>query len=119
MTRSETNSERIQKWFEAPKFHYDMSFDLQALQNALKAASFLNDSGYKSINDNENKTNNKTTRKIVEKETNLRMYGTGWMVADNLSIDSRDSRLADEWGLFFCKYSNYKKIFIKVIFQTN
>lgn len=120
MTRSETTkletsslsttNERIQKWLEAPKFHYDMSFDLRALQNALRAASFLNDSGYKSLTEDEELINNQP----MSTSRALQMYGTGWMVADNLSVDSYDCHLADEWG-WFLRYFKIKKNLINYI----
>ncbi|KAI6227532.1 DH domain-containing protein [Aphelenchoides fujianensis] len=82
---------------EAPKFHYDMAFDLKALQNALKSASFLQDSGYRSQTalDSSTSTTTTTTAAACKPSTSTmtascQLYGTGWMLADELSDDGED-----------------------------
>uniref|UniRef100_A0AC34QQJ6 CRAL-TRIO domain-containing protein n=2 Tax=Panagrolaimus sp. JU765 TaxID=591449 RepID=A0AC34QQJ6_9BILA len=81
MTKSETTS------LETPKFNYDLNFDLKILQKVLKSADFLQDSGYKSASVlNESSL----VKSIIEKPAPppaCLNYGTGWMIADNLSDD--------------------------------
>lgn len=60
---------------EAPKFAYDMAFDLKALQNALKSASFLQDSGYRSQTALVDTPINKATTSNMA--TSCQLYGTG------------------------------------------
>ncbi|KAI6192217.1 hypothetical protein M3Y97_00313300 [Aphelenchoides bicaudatus] len=48
LSRSDYQPATVGKMREAPKFAYDMAFDLKVLQNALRSASFLQDSGYRS-----------------------------------------------------------------------
>uniref|UniRef100_A0A914RIQ3 Uncharacterized protein n=1 Tax=Parascaris equorum TaxID=6256 RepID=A0A914RIQ3_PAREQ len=59
---------------DAPKFHYDMDFDLRALKAALKSAEFLEESGYQSV---------------LERSQN-NQYGTGWLINENMSEDGSD-----------------------------
>ncbi|VDN31017.1 unnamed protein product [Gongylonema pulchrum] len=65
---------------EAPKFQYDMDFDLRALKAALKSAEFLEESGYQSV---------------LERSQN-NQYGTGWLINENMS--DVDSDADDNWG---------------------
>lgn len=77
----------------------DLNIDLNALQKALcMSASFLHDSGYSgsssfrsfvtsSCSENDSSNYNNTTN---NKKPGLPLYGTGWMVAENLS-DSDES----------------------------
>ncbi|KAI1722931.1 guanine nucleotide exchange factor DBS [Ditylenchus destructor] len=115
----------VQKLRETPKFHYDMSFDLRALQNSLRMASFLQDSGYRSstFDDTEHSQQPSTSlahhigsismwssksskKRNVPQQKNeptivrstLPLYGTGWMVADNLSDDSPSHEDQDHDG---------------------
>jgi hypothetical protein len=61
---------------EAPKFAYDMAFDLKALQNALKSASFLQDSGYRSqVMDTSSSV--KPACSTSAMTTSCHLYGTG------------------------------------------
>ncbi|KAM3729038.1 Guanine nucleotide exchange factor DBS [Dirofilaria immitis] len=64
---------------EAPKFHYDMDFDLRALKEALKSAEFLEESGYQSV--------------LERSQHN--QYGTGWMINQDMSDVSSDND--DNW----------------------
>lgn len=68
---------------DAPKFHYDMDFDLRALKAALKSAEFLEESGYQSV---------------LERSQN-NQYGTGWLINENMSEDGSDD-VDDNWGKF-------------------
>lgn len=72
--------ENSDEFVEAPKFQYDLDFDLKALKNALVTAEYLEESGYQSVLDRSQHS----------------LYGTGWMVADNVSVASHDSE--DDWG---------------------
>lgn len=90
----------IQRMLETPKFHYDISFDLKAIQSALKSASFLQDSGYRSIIGQleESATGSGGEWGASASSSNApppacKLYGTGWMVADNLSGDGDDADL--------------------------
>ncbi|VDK86388.1 unnamed protein product [Litomosoides sigmodontis] len=65
---------------EAPKFHYDMDFDLRALKEALKSAEFLDESGYQSV--------------LERSQHN--QYGTGWIIHRDMSEVSSDTD--DNWG---------------------
>uniref|UniRef100_A0A0M3I384 GPN-loop GTPase 2 n=1 Tax=Ascaris lumbricoides TaxID=6252 RepID=A0A0M3I384_ASCLU len=65
---------------DAPKFHYDMDFDLRALKAALKSAEFLEESGYQSV---------------LERSQN-NQYGTGWLINENMSEDGSDD-VDDNW----------------------
>uniref|UniRef100_A0A914UMR1 Guanine nucleotide exchange factor DBS n=2 Tax=Plectus sambesii TaxID=2011161 RepID=A0A914UMR1_9BILA len=67
------------EFIEAPKFQYDLDFDLKALKNALMSAEYLEESGYQSVLDRSQHS----------------LYGTGWMVADNVSVASHDSE--EDW----------------------
>ncbi|KHN78592.1 hypothetical protein Tcan_16718 [Toxocara canis] len=66
---------------DAPKFHYDMDFDLRALKAALKSAEFLEESGYQSV--------------LERSQHN--QYGTGWLINENMSEDGSDD-VDDNWG---------------------
>uniref|UniRef100_A0A915PY66 Uncharacterized protein n=1 Tax=Setaria digitata TaxID=48799 RepID=A0A915PY66_9BILA len=68
-------------FMEAPKFHYDMDFDLRALKEALKSAEFLEESGYQSI--------------LERSQHN--QYGTGWIINQDMSDVSSDTD--DNWAL--------------------
>src|SRR4051794_7244093 len=80
---------------EAPKFHYDITFELKALQNAIKSASFLQDSGYRSITDGAIDDGD-----CVASAPSCPLYGTGWMVADDLSDNESltDTNRSDKLG---------------------
>uniref|UniRef100_A0AC35FY05 Uncharacterized protein n=2 Tax=Panagrolaimus sp. PS1159 TaxID=55785 RepID=A0AC35FY05_9BILA len=80
MTKSESQTAAL----ETPKFHYDLNFDLKVLQNVLKSADFLQDSGYKS-NGALNEPLIKSTFDKPAPPPTCCTYGTGWMVADDLS----------------------------------
>ena len=80
MTKSESQS------LETPKFNYDLNFDFKILQKVLKSADFLQDSGYKSTSG----LHDDLVKSIIDKPApapSCQLYGTGWMVADNLSDD--------------------------------
>ncbi|VDM11288.1 unnamed protein product [Wuchereria bancrofti] len=66
---------------EAPKFHYDMDFDLRALKEALKSAEFLEESGYQSV--------------LERSQHN--QYGTGWIIHQDMSEVNSDTD-DDNWG---------------------
>ena len=94
MTKSESQTASL----ETPKFHYDLNFDLKILQKVLKSADFLQDSGYKSTG----ALNEPLIKSLIDKPApppSCCMYGTGWMVADNLS-DNGSMEVDDNWGLF-------------------
>lgn len=74
------DDEDSSEFIEAPKFQYDLDFDLKALKNALVNAEYLEESGYQSVLDRSQHS----------------LYGTGWMVADNVSVASHDSD--EDWG---------------------
>uniref|UniRef100_A0A7E4V5F9 CRAL-TRIO domain-containing protein n=1 Tax=Panagrellus redivivus TaxID=6233 RepID=A0A7E4V5F9_PANRE len=89
MTKSESQS------MVTPKFNYDLNFDLKILQKVLKSADFLQDSGYKSTSGD----SDCLIKSIIDKPAPppaCCMYGTGWMVADNLSDDGC-SEVEDNW----------------------
>ncbi|CAG9540109.1 unnamed protein product [Cercopithifilaria johnstoni] len=65
---------------EAPKFYYDMDFDLCALKEALKSAELLEESGYQSV--------------LERSQHN--QYGTGWIIHQDMSEISNDND--DNWG---------------------
>ena len=79
----------IQRMLETPKFHYDLNFDLKAIQSALKSASFLQDSGYRSIigqlEESATSSGGEWCSSSSAPPPTCKLYGTGWMVADNLS----------------------------------
>uniref|UniRef100_A0A914PDP4 Uncharacterized protein n=1 Tax=Panagrolaimus davidi TaxID=227884 RepID=A0A914PDP4_9BILA len=80
MTKSESQTAAL----ETPKFHYDLNFDLKVLQKVLKSADFLQDSGYKSSGALNEPLIKSTFDKPAPPPTCC-TYGTGWMVADDLS----------------------------------
>uniref|UniRef100_A0AAF5Q3M6 Uncharacterized protein n=1 Tax=Wuchereria bancrofti TaxID=6293 RepID=A0AAF5Q3M6_WUCBA len=65
---------------EAPKFHYDMDFDLRALKEALKSAKFL-ESGYQ----------------FVLERSQHNQYGAGWIIHQYMSEVNSDTD-DDNWG---------------------
>lgn len=119
MTKSESQSCAPSSIREAPKFHYDLSFDLKGLQNALRNASFLQDSGYKSIISLHQEQPSTSTSAVEASEKpapSCPLYGTGWMVAENLSDDGADAE-DDAWGesVLGCRKIQRKfVIFIKI-----
>uniref|UniRef100_A0A1I8EME6 Uncharacterized protein n=1 Tax=Wuchereria bancrofti TaxID=6293 RepID=A0A1I8EME6_WUCBA len=67
---------------EAPKFHYDMDFDLRALKEALKSAKFL-ESGYQ----------------FVLERSQHNQYGAGWIIHQYMSEVNSDTD-DDNWDGF-------------------
>uniref|UniRef100_A0A0N5ADL2 Yae1_N domain-containing protein n=1 Tax=Syphacia muris TaxID=451379 RepID=A0A0N5ADL2_9BILA len=85
-------------FMDAPKFQYDMDFDLRYLKDALRRAEFLDESGYQSV---------------LERSQHSQ-YGTGGWINDNISeADSKD--MDDNWGIIYIM--NILKYNIKVMLK--
>ncbi|KAI6231679.1 DH domain-containing protein [Aphelenchoides besseyi] len=98
--RSTSEDERLtrsdyqpKKMLEAPKFHYDLVADLKVLQNALKSASFLQDSGYRSQTQLTSSGNYMPSTSTAS----CQLYTTAWLMADDLS-DGDDEE--NDWDGF-------------------
>ncbi|KAI6172845.1 DH domain-containing protein [Aphelenchoides besseyi] len=88
-----TSEDDPKKMLEAPKFHYDLVADLKVLQNALKSASFLQDSGYRS----QTQLTSSGSCMPSTSTASCQHYTTAWLMADDLS-DGEDEE--NDWDGF-------------------